>query len=91
MAHICGESVGQVVKEGQTPIIPLFKKNVHKAAIYFLMFCFFVFVQDMAWHSLHIQTLAEFPISPLWSVLFFFMLFILGLDSQFTQLGEIVI
>uniref|UniRef100_A0A4W6FTC4 Solute carrier family 6 member 14 n=1 Tax=Lates calcarifer TaxID=8187 RepID=A0A4W6FTC4_LATCA len=35
------------------------------------------------------DALLKLPISPLWSVLFFFMLFIVGLDSQFT-LMEVV-
>ncbi|KAM3621385.1 uncharacterized protein V6R79_010570 [Siganus canaliculatus] len=33
------------------------------------------------------EALAKLPASTLWSVLFFFMLFIVGLDSQFTQIG----
>ncbi|KAM9362239.1 sodium- and chloride-dependent neutral and basic amino acid transporter B(0+)-like [Symphorus nematophorus] len=36
------------------------------------------------------DALAKLPISSLWSVLFFFMLFIVGLDSQFT-LFEVII
>uniref|UniRef100_UPI0037E6FDFD sodium- and chloride-dependent neutral and basic amino acid transporter B(0+)-like n=1 Tax=Semicossyphus pulcher TaxID=241346 RepID=UPI0037E6FDFD len=36
------------------------------------------------------DALAKLPISTLWSIMFFFMLFIVGLDSQFAQLEVIV-
>ncbi|XP_070702268.1 sodium- and chloride-dependent neutral and basic amino acid transporter B(0+)-like [Pempheris klunzingeri] len=36
------------------------------------------------------DALAKLPISSLWSVLFFFMLFIIGLDSQFIQIEVII-
>uniref|UniRef100_A0A3B4WVG6 Transporter n=1 Tax=Seriola lalandi dorsalis TaxID=1841481 RepID=A0A3B4WVG6_SERLL len=35
------------------------------------------------------EALAKLPVSPLWSVLFFLMLFIVGLDTQFTQIEVI--
>ncbi|XP_063768043.1 sodium- and chloride-dependent neutral and basic amino acid transporter B(0+)-like isoform X2 [Eleginops maclovinus] len=35
------------------------------------------------------DALAKLPISPLWSILFFFMFVIVGLDSQFTILEVI--
>lgn len=34
------------------------------------------------------DALSKLPIAPLWSILFFFMLFTLGLDSQFAGIGE---
>ena len=34
------------------------------------------------------DALSKLPISPLWSVLFFFMLLTVGLDSQFASIGE---
>ncbi|XP_020497990.1 sodium- and chloride-dependent neutral and basic amino acid transporter B(0+)-like [Labrus bergylta] len=36
------------------------------------------------------DALAKLPISTFWSILFFFMLFIVGLDSQFAQLEVII-
>ncbi|XP_071787088.1 sodium- and chloride-dependent glycine transporter 1-like [Asterias amurensis] len=36
------------------------------------------------------EALARMPIAPLWSVLFFFMLFTLGLDSQFVMMETVI-
>ncbi|XP_076597705.1 sodium- and chloride-dependent neutral and basic amino acid transporter B(0+)-like [Chaetodon auriga] len=60
MAHIYGQPVGSVVKEG-----------------FGLAFIAYP------------DALSRLPISTLWSILFFFMVFIVGLDSQFTQLEVI--
>uniref|UniRef100_A0A8D3BTL1 Solute carrier family 6 member 14 n=1 Tax=Scophthalmus maximus TaxID=52904 RepID=A0A8D3BTL1_SCOMX len=37
------------------------------------------------------DALAKLPVAPLWSVLFFSMIFMVGLDSQFTMIGETTI
>lgn len=94
MAHVYRKPVEAVVKEGQ-------------ACIKHLLFSFSMFAQNchMISHNLSLclcagfglafiaypDALAKLPISNLWSILFFLMLFIIGLDSQFTQIGEIVI
>lgn len=36
------------------------------------------------------EGIALMPISPLWSILFFFMLFLLGLDSQFAMMETVI-
>ena len=36
------------------------------------------------------EALNQMPLSPLWAVLFFFMLFLMGLDSQFAGLESII-
>lgn len=58
MAHVYGKPVGEVVKEGHTSLLPLFR-NVAKDTLHSLIRFFFLhpYMQDLALRSLHIQKL----------------------------------